>query len=53
MMTKSEFWQPAKPIEVFFFDCDSTLSAIEGLDEPAVINGVGTEIKQITSVVWD
>lgn len=47
-MTKSEFWQPAKPIDVFFFDCDSTLSTIEGLDELAVINGVGAEVKQIT-----
>lgn len=36
------------PIEAILFDCDGTLSSIEGIDELANINHVGNIVKQLT-----
>lgn len=45
---KPEHWMPTKPIDTFFFDCDGTLSLIEGIDVLASMNGVGEEVHSIT-----
>lgn len=45
---KLESWMLKDPIDVFIFDCDSTLSLMEGIDEIAEMNGVGAEVKAIT-----
>jgi phosphoserine phosphatase len=45
---KPEHWMPASPIDTFFFDCDGTLSLIEGIDILASMNGVGEEVHSIT-----
>lgn len=44
----SRSWMLETPIDVFFFDCDSTLSLIEGIDYLAGLNGVGKEVEEIT-----
>lgn len=36
------------PMDAFVFDCDSTLSSIEGIDELAKKNGVGEAVKKLT-----
>lgn len=41
-------WVLDKPIDVFFFDCDSTLSLIEGIDELAKSQGLGEQVSLIT-----
>ncbi|MCL9682923.1 HAD-IB family phosphatase [Legionella maioricensis] len=43
-----ELWMPESPIDVFFFDCDSTLSLIEGIDLLASMNGVAEPVHEIT-----
>ena len=43
-------WQLKKSIDAVVFDCDGTLSAIEGIDELAALNGVGEEVKQLTAI---
>lgn len=45
---KSEPWMVDVPIDSFFFDCDSTLSLMEGIDVLADMNGVGATVKEIT-----
>ena len=40
---------PAAPIEAIVFDCDGTLSHIEGIDELANANGVGEQVTQLTA----
>ncbi len=40
--------QPLASIDAISFDCDGTLSAIEGIDELAEMNQVGAEVKQLT-----
>ncbi len=42
-------WQLQTPIDSVIFDCDGTLSAIEGIDELAKLNGVGDIVKSLTS----
>lgn len=42
-------WQPKKPIEAIVFDCDGTLSQIEGIDELAEMNAVGAQVKAMTA----
>lgn len=37
------------PIEAIVFDCDGTLSHIEGIDELATANGVGEQVIQLTA----
>lgn len=41
-------WQPDSPIDVIFFDCDGTLSTLEGIDVLAEYNGVGPIVKALT-----
>ena len=41
-------WMPKEPIDVFFFDWDSTLVQIEGIDFLASINCVAVEVQAIT-----
>lgn len=42
-------WQLQQPLDAVIFDCDGTLSYLEGIDELAVQNGVGDSVKAITS----
>ncbi|MDX1901212.1 MAG: HAD-IB family phosphatase [Gammaproteobacteria bacterium] len=37
------------PLDAIFFDCDGTLSTIEGIDELAATNGVGEAVKILTA----
>lgn len=41
-------WQPTTPIDAFVFDCDGTLSVLEGIDELARSNGVGAAVESLT-----
>jgi phosphoserine phosphatase len=41
-------WQILTPLEAIIFDCDGTLSAIEGIDELAKKNGVGQQVSSLT-----
>lgn len=47
-MTKP-IWQLQEPISAIMFDCDGTLSTIEGIDELASYNGVSDLVKSITA----
>ena len=47
-MTSSD-WQLRKPVSAIIFDCDGTLTTIEGIDYLAENNGVGDEVKQLTA----
>lgn len=42
-------WQLQNPIQACVFDCDGTLSKIEGIDELAKMNGVSDTIKSLTN----
>jgi phosphoserine phosphatase len=42
-------YDPQIPIDAVVFDCDGTLSHIEGIDELAKINGVGEQVIQLTA----
>jgi phosphoserine phosphatase len=42
-------WQLQDPIDAFVFDCDGTLSTIEGIDELAEQNGVGDAVRVLTA----
>lgn len=44
----SPSWQLSQPVSAIVFDCDSTLSSIEGIDFLAKNNGVGEEVKSLT-----
>lgn len=46
---KTHSWQLEKPINAIVFDCDSTLSTIEGIDELAKRNGVGEHVESMTA----
>ena len=39
--------------DFIFFDCDSTLSTIEGIDELARQKGKFEEVKQMTDAAYD
>ena len=41
---KAPTWQLDHPINAIVFDCDGTLSIIEGIDELARNNGVGDAV---------
>lgn len=43
----------AAPFDLIVFDCDSTLCAIEGIDELARRAGVGTEVAELTRAAMD
>jgi phosphoserine phosphatase len=42
-------WQLQTPIQAVVFDCDGTLSAIEGVNELARYNGVYDEVEHLTT----
>jgi len=42
-------WQLQQPLDAVIFDCDGTLSKLEGIDELAVQNNVGDSVKALTS----
>lgn len=49
-MNKNKSVSPLlEPIDAVVFDCDGTLSQIEGIDELAKKNGVGTEVATMTA----
>lgn len=48
-MSAREFWRLTQPIDSFFFDCDGTLTLVEGIDELAAMNGVADEVQAITA----
>lgn len=50
-MTKH--WQLEHPIDAITFDCDSTLSAIEGIDELAKCNGVAAAVQHMTDLAMN
>lgn len=45
-------WRPL-PVDEVFFDCDSTLSTIEGIDELARMKGVESQIADLTRAAMD
>lgn len=42
-------WQLKTPLDAIIFDCDGTLSAIEGIDELAEKNGAGNAVRALTA----
>ncbi|QMT59477.1 HAD-IB family phosphatase [Legionella sp. PC997] len=48
-MHNQNSWALKAPIDTFFFDCDGTLSLIEGINVLATSNGVGEQVHQITA----
>ena len=42
-------WQCKQSFDAIVFDCDGTLSRIEGIDELAEMNKVGAEVKALTA----
>ncbi len=42
-------WQLKTPLDAIIFDCDGTLSAIEGIDELAEIKGKGATVRAMTA----
>mgnify|MGYP005844725793 CR=1 FL=1 len=53
-MPKIELFQPDWPgFELVFFDCDSTLSQIEGIDELARQKGKFDQVKKLTDAAMD
>jgi phosphoserine phosphatase len=42
-------WQLQTAVDAIVFDCDGTLSKLEGIDELAAQNGVGAQVKQLTA----
>ena len=46
-MKKSQ-WQLTAPVDAVVFDCDGTLSLLEGINELAKLNGVGDEVCRLT-----
>lgn len=42
-------WQPSTCFSTILFDCDGTLSTIEGIDTLADSYGVGTEVQELTA----
>jgi len=42
------FWQLQQPLDAIIFDCDGTLTKLEGINELAVQNGVGDEVTMLT-----
>lgn len=44
----NKFYPPVKPLDAIVFDCDGTLSHIEGIVELAEKNGVGEQVRELT-----
>jgi phosphoserine phosphatase len=58
MMTQTpvslpDFWTAWPGFDCIFFDCDSTLSAVEGIDELARQKGKFEQVKQMTDAAMD
>ena len=51
-MTKSN-WQPTSPLNAICFDCDGTLSSIEGIDQLALYNNVADQVIRLTSIAME
>lgn len=49
-MSNRPLWQLPIPVDAIAFDCDGTLSHIEGIDELAKINGVGDIVQNLTAM---
>lgn len=49
MPSTTPSWQLQSPVHAVVFDCDGTLSAIEGIDELAEQNHVGDAVKALTA----
>ncbi len=50
---KQPDWQLKSPIDAIVFDCDGTLSHLEGINELAKLNGVGSEVERLTAKAMD
>lgn len=48
-MLRTPNWQLQNPLDAVVFDCDGTLSAVEGIDELAKWNGVGEMVAALTA----
>ena len=46
---ESRHWQLKSPLDAIIFDCDGTLSTIEGIDFLAEQNHLGDHVKQLTA----
>lgn len=46
-------WQTTEPFDAIIFDCDGTLTAIEGIDELALYNNVAKEVEQLTIIAME
>jgi len=49
MTTSNPTWQAQNPIDAIVFDCDGTLSKLEGIDELAQFTGAGEAVKTLTA----
>jgi phosphoserine phosphatase len=47
-LINAQLYMPEAPIDIFFFDWDSTLTMIEGIDYLANLNGVAEHVQAIT-----
>lgn len=50
---KNEPWQLSIPVSAIVFDCDSTLSSLEGIDELAKNSAAYEEVKALTSLAMN
>jgi phosphoserine phosphatase len=50
---KSPIWQLSEPLDAIVFDCDGTLSAIEGIDELARYNNVNKHVEALTKLAME
>lgn len=48
-MVAATSWQLEIPLDAVIFDCDGTLSSIEGIDELAENNGCSNQVKALTA----
>jgi phosphoserine phosphatase len=48
-MLTSTHWQLETPVNAVIFDCDGTLSSIEGIDELARVNNIGVQVQALTN----
>src|SRR5689334_13073539 len=46
---QAQHWQLKNPINAVIFDCDGTLSSIEGIDELAKNNGAADIVQRLTA----
>ncbi len=48
LLSQVSDWLPKQPFQVVSFDCDATLSHLEGINVLATQNGVGSEVAALT-----